>query len=68
MVLVVKMADISLVSRGRTRRNNSLKHGKNNKKTTQRVTSAIWRIFAELTNPKCALLKMNLLSIKASMF
>ena len=46
------MADISLISRGRTRRNNSLKHGKNSKKTTQRVTSAIWRIFAGLNNPK----------------
>ena len=46
------MADISLVSRVRTtagtRRNNSLKHGKNSKKTTQKATSAIWRIFAEL--------------------
>ena len=36
------MADISLVSRVRTRRNNSQKHGKN-KKTTRRATSGIWR-------------------------
>ena len=45
-----KMADISLVSRVRTAagtgRNDSKKHGKNNKKTTRRATSAIWRIFA----------------------
>ena len=38
------MADISLVSRVRTRRKNSQKHGKNSKKTTRRATSAIWRI------------------------
>ena len=46
------MADISLVSRVRTRRNYSLKHGKNSKNTTRRATSTIWRIFAELNNPK----------------
>ena len=45
------MADIALVSRVRT--------GRNSKKTTQRATSAIWRIFAELNNPKGALSKMN---------
>ena len=55
LVLKTKMADISLVSRVRTRLNNSWKHGKNSKKTTRRATSAIWRIFAELNNPKCAL-------------
>ena len=57
------MADISLVSRVRTRRNNSEKHGKNSEKTTRRATSAIWRIFAELNNPKRALSKMNLTSM-----
>ena len=62
------MADISLVSRVRTRRKNSLKHGKNSKKTTRRATSAIWRIFAELNNPKRALSKMNLTSMEVSMF
>ena len=55
LVLKTKMADISLVSRVRTRLNNSWKHGKNSKKTTRRATSAIWRIFAELNNPKRAL-------------
>ena len=62
------MADILLVSRVRTRRNNSLKHGKNSKKTTQRATSAFWRIFVELNNPKRALSKMNLTSMEVSMF
>ena len=62
------MADISLVSRVRTRRNNSLKHGKNSKKTTRRATSAVWRIFAELNNPERALSKMNLTSMEVSMF
>ena len=50
-----KMADISLVLRVRTsagtRRNNSQKYGKNSKTTTQRATSAISRIFAELDKP-----------------
>ena len=50
------MANISLVSRVRTRRQNSLKHGKNNKKTTRRATSAI---FAELDKAKRTLSKMN---------
>ena len=45
LVVKTKMADISLVSRVRIRWNNSLKHSKNSKKTTQRATSAIWRIF-----------------------
>ena len=35
------MADISLVSRVRTRRNYSKKDGKNSKNTTRRATSAI---------------------------
>ena len=48
-----------LVWRVRTGRKNSSKHGKNGKKTTQRATSAIWRIFAELDKPKRALSKMN---------
>ena len=46
-----EFANISLVSRVRTRRKNSKRHGKNSKKTTRRTTSAIWRIFAELNNP-----------------
>ena len=33
------------------------KHGK---KTTRRATFAIWRLFADLKNPKRALSKMNL--------
>ena len=47
-----KMADSSLVSRVRTRRKNSYKHGKNSNKTTRRATAAIWRISAELDKPK----------------
>ena len=35
------------------------------KKTTQRATPAIWRIFAELNKPKRTLSKMNLLNIDA---
>ena len=35
------------------------KHGKNSKNTTRRATSANWRIFAELKNPKRALSKVN---------
>ena len=62
------MADISVVSRVRTRRNYSQKHGKNSKNTTGRVTSAIWKIFAKLDNPKRALSKVNLTSIEVSMF
>ena len=75
VVLVVKkkMADISLVSRVRTtagtRRNNYIqKHGKNSKKTTQRATSAIWRIFAELDKPRCTVSKMNLTLMRVNMF
>ena len=74
MVLVVKkIADISLVSRVRstaeTRLNNRLKKlAKNSKKTTRRVTSAIWRIFAELDKPKRALSKMNLTSMQVNLF
>ena len=47
MVVKTKLADISLISRVRTRRNKSYKHSQNSKKTTRRATSAIWRIFAE---------------------
>ena len=54
------MANISLVSRVRTRLKNSKKRGKNSKKTTRRAAFAIWRIFAKLDKPKRALLKMNL--------
>ena len=63
LVVETKMADISLVSRVRTRQNNSLKYGKNSKKTNRRATSAVWRIFAELNNPKRAISKMNLTSM-----
>ena len=62
------MADILLVSRVRTRRNYSKKQGKNSKNTTRRATSAIWRIFAEVNNPKRALSKMNVISMEGSMF
>ena len=61
------MADISLVSRVRTRQNNSQKQDKNSKKKTRRATSAIWRIFAELNNPICVLLKMNLTLMEVKM-
>ena len=51
-----KMVDTSLLSRVRTTagtwRNNGWKHSKNSKKTTRRVTFAIWRIFVELDKPK----------------
>ena len=67
-----KMADIPLFSKVRTtagtRRDNSLKPGKNSKKTTRRATSAIWRIFAELDKPKCTLSKKNLTSMQVGMF
>ena len=67
-----KMADVSLVLRvgttAGTRRNNSLKLGKNSKKTIWRAISAIWRIFAELDKPKRTLSKMNLTSMWVSMF
>ena len=36
---------------------------KNNKKTSRRATSAVWKIFAELNNSKSALSKMNLTSM-----
>ena len=55
MAVKTKMADVSLVSRVKTRRNNSQKHGKNSKITTQRETSTIWRISAELNNPTRAI-------------
>ena len=63
MVVKMKMADTSLVSRVKTtagtKRNNSKKYSKNRKKTTRRAISAIWRIFAELDKPKGTLSKMN---------
>ena len=62
------MADISLVSRVRTRRNYSLKHGLNSKNTTRRTASAICRTFAELKNPRRALSKVSLTSMEVSMF
>ena len=47
---------------------------KNSKKTTRRMTSAIWRIFAHLNNPlsrkfadKHALSKMNFTSMEVRM-
>ena len=36
---------------------------KDNKKTSRRATSAIWRIFAELNNSKSTISKMNFTSI-----
>ena len=36
---------------------------KNNKKSSRKATSAIWRIFAELNNSKSALSKMNFTSM-----
>ena len=49
MVVKIKMADTSLVSRVKTtagtRSNNSKKHSKNSQKTTRRATSAIRIIF-----------------------
>ena len=67
-----KKADILLVSKVRTtagpRRNNGLKHNKNSKKTNQRATSAIWRIFAELDKSKRKLSKINLTSMQVSLF
>ena len=60
MVVKTKMADISLVSR--------VRQGKNSKKTTQRATSAIWKIFADLNNPKRVPSRMNLTSMVGSMF
>ena len=52
-----------------------LKHSNNNKETTQKTASAIWRIFAELNNPlspkfadEHAISKMNLTSMEVSMF
>ena len=68
LVVKTKMADISLFSRVRTRRNNCYKHGNNSQKTTRRATSAIWRIFAEMNNPKLALSKVNFTSMEVSMF
>ena len=62
------MADISLVSKVRTRRDYSEKCDKNSKNTTRRATSANWRTFAELKNPKRALSKVNLTSMEGSMF
>ena len=62
------MVDISLVSRVRTRRNNSKKHDKNSKNTTRRATSAIKRISSELNNPKRAPSKVNLTSMEVACF
>ena len=71
MIGCEKKADISLVSRVRTtagKRNNSSKHGKNRKKTTQRATSDICRIFGELDKPKHTVSKIHLTSMQVSMF
>ena len=53
LVMNTKWRNISLVSRGRSRRAIGQKHtcSKNSKKTTRRKTSAIWRTFADLNNP-----------------
>ena len=42
--------------------------GKNSKTATLMATSANWRIFAELKNSKRVLSKMNLTSMKVSIF
>ena len=53
LVMNTKWRNISLVSRGRSRRAIGQKHtcSKNSKKTTRQKTSAIWRTFADLNNP-----------------
>ena len=53
VVLVVntKWWNISLISQGRNRWTIGSKHSKNSKRTTQWTTSAIWKIFAVLSNP-----------------
>ena len=58
------MVDISLVSKVRTRRDYSEKCDKNSKNTTRRATSAIWRTFAELNDPKRVLSKVLLTSME----
>ena len=67
------MADTSLVSRVGTIQLDRtskvmVKNSKNRRKTTQRATSAVWRIFAELDKPKCKLSKINLTSMQVSLF
>ena len=48
LLLITNMA-VSPVSRVRTRLNNRQKHGKKSKKTTRRATSAIWKIYHDVT-------------------
>ena len=72
LVVKIKIAETSLVSRVRTtagtRHNNSKKHSKNSKKTTRRATSTICRIFADLDKPKRKLSKINLISMQVGLF
>ena len=67
-----KMADISLIWRvrttARTRRNNSLKNGKNSKKTTRSEGDICYLGNTVLDKPKLTLSKMNLTSMQVSMF
>ena len=56
MVVKTKMADISVVSRVRTRRKNMARIAR---RQLEEAKSPIWRIFEELNNPKRALSKMN---------
>ena len=67
-----KMADISLIWRvrttARTRRNNSLKNGKNSKKTTRSEGDICYLGNTVLDRPKLTLSKMNLTSMQVSMF
>ena len=67
------MADTSLVSRVGTIQLDRtskvmVKNSKNRRKTTQRATSAVWRIFAELDKPKRIVSKMNLTSAQVNLF
>ena len=48
MVVKIKVAGTSLVSRVKIQLELGVIIAKNSKKTTWRATSAIWRIFAEL--------------------
>ena len=65
MVVQTKMADISLVPRVRTRQKTWQEQQEDN---SNKKTTALWRIFAELKNRERALSKMNLTSMEVSMF
>ena len=65
MVVQTKMADISLVPRVRTRQKTWQEQQEDN---SNKKTTALWRIFAELKNRERTLSKMNLTSMEVSMF